>query len=58
MWKAAECRGLQYLWTMLAAAYVAPVRDVHSIDMPLIGRTTFSDEHARSHVTAPEPPIP
>lgn len=58
MWKAAECRGISYFWTMMAAVYVEPTHKFVQIDPPLLGWITFYDEHASSHLIAPDPPIP
>jgi hypothetical protein len=58
MWKAAECRGMSYLWTMLAAVYVAPASQIVEIDPPLLGRIILYAEQASSHLIAPDPPIP
>ena len=57
-WKAAECRGIKYLWTMLAAVYVSSIYAAFRIKPPFIGWIRFSDEHARLHAMEPEPPIP
>jgi hypothetical protein len=58
MWKAAECRGIEYLWTMLATVYVSPTFDVPRIDPPLLGWITIFHQRALSHQTEPDPPIP
>jgi len=58
MWKAAECRGVSYFWTMMAAVYVEPAHDIVQIDPPLVGWISFYDEHSCSHLIAPDPPIP
>ena len=58
MWKAAECRGISYLWTMLAAVYVAPVNKIVQIDPPLLEWIRFHDERANSLRWAPDPPVP
>ena len=58
MWKAAECRGIKHLWTMLAAVYVSPAYGVYSIDPTFWGWITSFDEHAHSRLTPPEPPVP
>ncbi|MGB7328086.1 MAG: hypothetical protein WBD31_24640 [Rubripirellula sp.] len=58
MWKAAECRGISYFWTMMAAVYVEPAHVIVQVDPPLLGWITFYDEHACSHLIAPDPPIP
>lgn len=58
MWKAAECRGISYFWTMVAAVYVDPAHGIIQIDPPLLGWINFFEEHACSHLIAPDPPIP
>lgn len=58
MWKSAECRGIRYLWTMLAAVCVAPIHKIVQIHPPLLEWIGFQDEHASSHLFAPDPPIP
>lgn len=57
-WKAAECRGIQYLVTMLAAVYLSPQSDLFTVDPPPIGWIVLQSESASSHVTWPDPPIP
>lgn len=58
MWKAAECRGIQNLWTLLATIYVAPSDAICRIDPPLLGWIPSFDEHAVSHLSHPDPPVP
>lgn len=58
MWKAAECRGIQQLWTMLGTVSVAPIYQMLHVDPPLLGWISFLNEDAISHLTVPDPPIP
>ncbi|OYP38377.1 hypothetical protein [Rhodopirellula sp. MGV] len=57
-WKAAECRGLTYIWSLLAAAYVSPMHRVILTEPLLIDRLGSFDETAISMRTPPEPPVP
>lgn len=58
LWKAAECRGIQSLWTMLATVYVAPANHSRIIDLPFVGWVASFDERATSRHTPPDPPVP
>ena len=58
MWKVAECRGLKYLWSILAAVYVAPTSGKYRVDPPFLEWIPSLDQDAPSHRTPPEPPVP
>ncbi|TWT95669.1 hypothetical protein Pla100_33100 [Neorhodopirellula pilleata] len=58
MWKAAECRGLKYFWSMLAATYVSLATDAFVFDSPCSGWVVVFDQHAFSRAMCPDPPVP
>ena len=58
MWKAAECRGLKYMWTSLAEIYIAPAALVLGSEPRLIQWLIVSDQLAVSFKHRPDPPIP
>lgn len=58
MWKAAECRGLKYMWASLAEVYIAPVALVLESEPRLIQWLIVSNQLAVSPKHRPDPPIP
>lgn len=58
MWKAAECRGITYLRTLLSSAYVPSAHETFRINPPVVGWLNISNELAISIRTRPDPPIP
>jgi hypothetical protein len=58
MWKAAECRGIHYLYSMLNAVNVLPDHDDYLIELPQVGWASLTDECAQALPVSPEPPIP
>ncbi len=58
IWKAAECRGIKCLWTLLAAVYVSPAYRFDGFDPPCLGWITLADQRAMLLVNCPEPPVP
>lgn len=58
MWKAAECRGLKYFWSMLAAVCASPSTPPFRSDSPHVGWIVILDERAFSRAMCPDPPVP
>ncbi|GIX00633.1 MAG: hypothetical protein KatS3mg111_3965 [Pirellulaceae bacterium] len=58
MWKAAECRGLSYLWTLLALLWLAPEQPGMDCLPPLGEWLVSVDEHAASPLIVPTLPSP
>ncbi|TWT82590.1 hypothetical protein CA13_40530 [Planctomycetes bacterium CA13] len=58
-WKAAQCRNLRLMWTLLAQAFVD--KDDHHVVAPMewpMHWLRLSDEFAASRSVSPEPPVP
>ncbi|WP_168566078.1 hypothetical protein [Crateriforma spongiae] len=56
-WKAAECRGLSWLWTFMADLGSDPPTMTRS-DVALVYWMTLSDQSAESIIHLPDPPVP
>ncbi|TWU46277.1 hypothetical protein Poly51_56730 [Rubripirellula tenax] len=58
IWKAAECRGLKSLWTLLSTALI----EVKSLSMDpgtaIVDRIVFQDHFLLGRVDHPDPPVP
>jgi len=58
MWKAAECRGIQTLWTVLGSACPPTRFSGSDRAAPIVGRLIIGDESFHADATVPEPPVP
>ncbi|WP_145175689.1 hypothetical protein [Rubripirellula lacrimiformis] len=58
IWKAAECRGIQMLWTMIAQVYVETAPRLPSGDPLLIAWLNIANDAAVVVMMDPEPPVP
>ena len=58
MWKAAECRGLNYIWNSLTVSLAPSIRESLSSEEHLLFWLNVSDESAISCNHHPDPPVP
>ena len=58
MWKAAECRGVQFLWSILAAVFVEGSEAAGQTPAPRLHWFGLANEVALTVFRCPDPPIP
>jgi hypothetical protein len=56
-WKAAECRGFDWVWTLLSQVYVLPL-ETFELSCPRLFWHRIEHDRATSLRVAPEPPVP
>ncbi|MCA9138287.1 MAG: hypothetical protein KDB00_16055 [Planctomycetales bacterium] len=58
LWKAAECRGIKLLWSVLTNAYADPVATAPDFTALRLHWIRHDDESAVLITPIPDPPIP
>jgi len=58
LWKAAECRGLKSLWSLLSVALAIEPKVMVAMSDVIVERRQIADEHASSVSDRPTPPVP